>query len=72
MSGPVPSSYHSTASAALTIDWLRLSPRSTAILRLVATPISEGYSPAEIARELGTSMNWVSNCLDDLRTRSST
>jgi hypothetical protein len=42
-------------------------PRSTAILRLVATPISEGYSPIEIARELGTSLSWVSIRLDELR-----
>jgi DNA-binding NarL/FixJ family response regulator len=49
------------------IDWMRLSPRSTAILRLVATPISAGFSPSEIAHELGTSQKWVSSCLDELR-----
>jgi DNA-binding CsgD family transcriptional regulator len=53
--------------ASLTIDWVRLSPRSTAILRLIATPISEGYSPKEIAHELGTSPRWISDRLDELR-----
>ena len=34
---------------------------------MIATPISEGFSEIEIARELGTSSGWVSDPLDDLR-----
>jgi DNA-binding NarL/FixJ family response regulator len=48
-------------------DWSMLSPRKLAILRLIATPISEGYSITEIARELKTTRRWVLNRLDELR-----
>ena len=41
--------------------------RSQAILRTVATPVSQGSSPAEIAKALGMRKSWVLNCLDELR-----
>jgi DNA-binding CsgD family transcriptional regulator len=53
--------------SASTVDWTALSPRGTAILRLIARPISEGYSQREIARRLGTTGRWVSDRLDELR-----
>jgi DNA-binding Lrp family transcriptional regulator len=46
---------------------MSLSPRGQAILRQIATPISAGYSPREVASALGTSPNWVSRRLDELR-----
>ena len=46
---------------------MALSPRRQAILRTVGISISQGYSPVEIARELGTSSSWVLNRLDELR-----
>jgi DNA-binding CsgD family transcriptional regulator len=49
------------------IDWTMLSPRGQAILRTVASPLSEGYSSTEIARGLGTSTHWVSKRLNELR-----
>jgi DNA-binding CsgD family transcriptional regulator len=49
------------------IDWTTLSPRAQAILRTVATPISQGFSLVEIARELGTSPSWVSSRIQELR-----
>jgi DNA-binding NarL/FixJ family response regulator len=61
------SSHSTTASAAPTIAWANLSPRSTAILRQVAIPISAGYLPSEIARDLKTSVRWISERLDELR-----
>jgi DNA-binding CsgD family transcriptional regulator len=44
-----------------------LSSRSAAILRLIATPISEGFSPAEVSRDLGISTKSVSTLLAQLR-----
>lgn len=44
-----------------------LSPRGQAILRTIGVPTSEGYSPREIARELGTTRRWVCDRLDELR-----
>jgi hypothetical protein len=49
------------------IDWTRLSPRSQAILRQIAHPISNGFSKREIAQRLGTSTQWVSHRMDELR-----
>jgi len=49
------------------IDWTRLSPRGRAILRQVAHPISNGFSKREIAKRLGTSTQWVSHRMDELR-----
>jgi hypothetical protein len=51
----------------LTIDWANLSPRSTAILRLVAIPLYEGFLPSEVARDLEASTRWFSERLDELR-----
>lgn len=44
-----------------------LSPQGQATLRLIAHPISEGYSEREIASELGTTRRWVCDRLDELR-----
>jgi hypothetical protein len=49
------------------IDWNRLSPRGQAILRQIAIPISEGYSPTEVARGLGTSLSWTLKRMSELR-----
>jgi len=69
-SRPKPTSDHastSSASTAASIGWTSLSPRSTAILRTAAVPLAAGYSPTEIARELGTSVSWVSSRLSELQ-----
>jgi hypothetical protein len=49
------------------IIWDRLSERGTAILRQVAIPISNGWTPQEIAKELGTTKRWVLDRMDELR-----
>jgi DNA-directed RNA polymerase specialized sigma24 family protein len=49
------------------IPWGMLSPEARATLRLVATPLSDGYSPMEIGRALGISTGCVEDALDDLR-----
>jgi hypothetical protein len=51
----------------LQVNWHALTPRGQAILRTIVLPISAGFSPGEIARDLGTSTSWVSNRLDELR-----
>jgi DNA-binding NarL/FixJ family response regulator len=40
----------------------------SAILRQIARPISNGFSKTEIAKRLGTSPQWVSHRLDELRS----
>jgi DNA-binding NarL/FixJ family response regulator len=49
------------------INWSNLSDRGQAILRLIVIPISRGFSTREVARDLGTSSDWVSNRLTELR-----
>ena len=51
----------------LEINWSTLSPRGTAIARQIGTRVLDGYTPREIASELGTSTKWVSTRLDELR-----
>ena len=57
----------SASTAPSEIDWSTLSPRGTAIARQIGTRLLEGYTPREIASELGTSTRWVSSRLDELR-----
>jgi hypothetical protein len=53
----------STPLPALTeLNWLRLSVQSTAILRTVLIPLSQGYSTTQVAKEIGISPSSVS-CL---------
>jgi hypothetical protein len=49
------------------IDWTRLTPRAMAIVRLVATSASQGWTATEIGEGLGTTRSWVSSRLDELR-----
>jgi biotin operon repressor len=49
------------------IPWQMLSLEARATLRLVATPLSDGYSPLEIGRALGISTSCVEDALDELR-----
>jgi DNA-binding CsgD family transcriptional regulator len=49
------------------VDWSILSPRAREILRLIALPISLGYSNEEVAAKLGRSKRWVNRRLDELR-----
>jgi DNA-directed RNA polymerase specialized sigma24 family protein len=58
---------NSSRSTSIAIDWTRLSPRGQAILRLIAIPVSNGCSQTQIALNLGTSTNWVSRRLAELR-----
>ena len=44
-----------------------MSERGQAILRLIVTPISNGYLIRDVARELGTTKSSVSNRLNELR-----
>jgi DNA-directed RNA polymerase specialized sigma24 family protein len=48
--------------------WDNLSERGQAILRLIARPLSLGFTPQEIARGLGTSKPSVLLLVDELRT----
>jgi hypothetical protein len=61
------SSRSATALLASEFDWETLSERSAAILRLIALPMSVGFSEVEIASELGISRRSVSILLDELR-----
>ena len=36
-------------------------------MRLVVTPVSEGYSVPEIAKEIGTTRRWASEALGELQ-----
>lgn len=67
MLASVPTFSHSMPTVPGEIDWTRLSERGQAILRTIALPISAGFSPGEIASELGTSTSWVSSRMDELR-----
>jgi len=49
------------------IDWTSLSPRRQATVRQIGSRLLEGYSPSEIATELGISLNSVRAALADLR-----
>jgi hypothetical protein len=49
------------------VNWHALSPRSRAILRTIAIPISAGFSEAEVANMLGTSTSSVSSWMAELR-----
>jgi hypothetical protein len=51
----------------ISISWEGLSERGQAILRLVGTPLSQGYSERELAKELGTTTHWVCDRLDELQ-----
>jgi len=48
------------------LEWSKLSPRGLAILQHVALPIASGYSPTELARELGRSRSWIRQRLAEL------
>jgi hypothetical protein len=50
------------------IDWSRVSPRGMAIVRLVATSASQGWTATEIAQGLATTRPWVLNRLAELRS----
>lgn len=50
-----------------TVNWQSLSDRGAWILRHVATPISEGYSIAEIALKHGLPQRKIGKMLSDLR-----
>ena len=52
----------------LEIDWSNLSPRGMAIVRLVATSASLGWTAVEIGKGLGMPSSWVVSRLDELRT----
>lgn len=56
-----------SASMTNTIEWEKLSPRGLAILRLIAIPISNGWSEREVARGLLTTRSWVSDGMDEFR-----
>jgi hypothetical protein len=47
-------------------DWNAISVRGQSILRLIAIPISQGYTAREVGLELGTTPSWVSNRLHEL------
>jgi DNA-binding NarL/FixJ family response regulator len=61
------SSSASTPTIPTELHWQAFSERGQAILRLIAIPISNGYSEREIARELGTTRRWVFDRLAELR-----
>jgi hypothetical protein len=67
-SDPGPFSSVSTSSIPVTIEWDNLSERDQAILRLIARPLSIGFTPQEIAKGLGTSKLPVLDLVDELRT----
>ena len=54
-------------SASTLPELTQLSDYGLAVLRQVATRLTEGWSPNEIAAELGISRRFVATALDDLR-----
>jgi hypothetical protein len=49
------------------IDWSSVSPRGMAIVRLVATSASQGWTNTEIGSGLGMPSSWVVSRLAELR-----
>ena len=53
--------------SASTIEWTMLAPKGQATIRLIAHPISLGFSEREVARALGITSTLVSSLLGELR-----
>lgn len=49
------------------IKWENLSTNSLWTIKMIAIPLSEGYSAREIAKSLGTTTSWVLGQMDKLR-----
>lgn len=50
------------------IEWESLSTSSLWTIKMIAIPMSEGYSAREIAKSLGTTTSWVLAQMDKLRS----